>query len=47
MKEHVPILVIIGSVAVAVILMFWVLRETTYSPFSHRVPVSETTGSEH
>ena len=39
-------MVIIGSVAVAIILMFWAVHETTSSPFSHRVPASEITGSE-
>jgi hypothetical protein len=46
MKEHTPILVIFGSVAVAIILMFWALRETNYSPFSHRIPPSEITGGQ-
>jgi hypothetical protein len=44
MKEHVPIMVI--GRAVAIILMFWALRETAYGPFSHRVPPSEVTGDE-
>jgi hypothetical protein len=46
MKEYVPIVVLGGAVAVAIILMFWALRETAYSPFSHRLSPTEVTGSE-
>jgi hypothetical protein len=45
MKENVPIVLIISAVAFAIVLMFWTIYETVYSPISHRVPPAETSNS--